>query len=90
MWSSKESAASSPPKAGEETDVEDKEVLDESQGSIIMGIIAQLRKGSDLSKITLPTFVLEPRSMCERMTDFMAHSELLARLVRFALLNGNS
>ena len=57
--------------------VEDQEVLDESQGSILMGIISQLRKGSDLSKVTLPTFVLEPRSMLERITDFMSHPELI-------------
>jgi hypothetical protein len=53
------------------------EVLNEKQGSIIMGIIAQLRKGSDLSKVTLPTFVLEPRSMLERITDFMSHPDLI-------------
>ncbi len=55
----------------------DKEVLDEGQGSIIMGLIAQLRKGSDLHRITLPTFVLEPRSMTERITDFMSHPDLI-------------
>ena len=53
------------------------EVLNEKQGSIIMGIIAQLRKGSDLSRITLPTFVLESRSMLERVTDFMSHPNLI-------------
>ena len=31
----------------------------------------------DLSKVTLPTFVLEPRSMLERITDFMAHPDLI-------------
>lgn len=31
----------------------------------------------DLSKITFPTFVLEPRSMLERITDFMAHPDLM-------------
>lgn len=38
---------------------EDQPDEQKKQGSIIMGIIAQLRKGSDLSKVTLPTFVLE-------------------------------
>lgn len=55
------------------------DVLNEKQGSIIMGIIAQLRKGSDLSKVTLPTFILEPRSMLERVTDFMSHPTLIMR-----------
>lgn len=31
----------------------------------------------DLSKVTFPTFVLEPRSMLERITDFMSHPELV-------------
>ena len=31
----------------------------------------------DLSKVTFPTFVLEPRSMLERITDFMSHPELI-------------
>lgn len=56
---------------------DDKEVLDEKQGSIIMGLIAQLRKGSDLHRVTLPTFVLEPRSFLERASDFMSHPELI-------------
>ncbi|KAJ3085295.1 hypothetical protein HK102_000130, partial [Quaeritorhiza haematococci] len=55
----------------------DKEVLDEKQGSIIMSLISQVRKGSDLHRVTLPTFVLEPRSMLERITDFMSHPELI-------------
>lgn len=38
-------------------------VGDEQQKSIILNIIAQLRKGTDLHRICLPTFVLEPRSM---------------------------
>jgi hypothetical protein len=35
------------------------------------------RIGMDLSKVTFPTFVLEPRSMLERITDFMSHPELI-------------
>ncbi len=31
----------------------------------------------DLSKVTFPTFVLEPRSMLERITDFLAHPDLI-------------
>jgi oxysterol-binding protein-related protein 8 len=31
----------------------------------------------DLSKVAFPTFVLEPRSMLERITDFMAHADLV-------------
>jgi hypothetical protein len=31
----------------------------------------------DPSKVSLPTFVLEPRSMLERITDFMSHPDLV-------------
>ncbi|KAG0367291.1 hypothetical protein BGZ54_004119 [Gamsiella multidivaricata] len=60
-------------------DGEDTEVLDEGTKSILMGIIAQLGKSTDLHRVTLPTFVLEPRSMLERITDFMSHPELIIK-----------
>ena len=37
----------------------------------------------DLTRITLPTFVLEPKSMLERITNFMSHPELLLRIPDF-------
>ncbi|KAG0306479.1 hypothetical protein BGZ98_002297 [Dissophora globulifera] len=58
-------------------DEDNTEVLDEGGKSILMGIIAQLGKSTDLHRVTLPTFVLEPRSMLERITDFMSHPELI-------------
>jgi hypothetical protein len=36
-----------------------------------------LTVGMDLHKVTILTFVLDPRSMLERMTDFMAHPDLI-------------
>ncbi|CEP11368.1 hypothetical protein [Parasitella parasitica] len=62
-----------------EQDVDSSEVLEDDNKSIIMGLIAQLRKGTDLSRVTLPTFVLEPRSMLEKITDFMSHPDLLVK-----------
>lgn len=47
---------------------DDTEELDEEAGNILMSLVGQLRIGMDLSKVTLPTFVLEPRSMLERIT----------------------
>ncbi|KZO92061.1 Oxysterol-binding protein [Calocera viscosa TUFC12733] len=75
--------SSPPPNGGSEdkppegSDPDDTSVLDEKQGSIVMSLISQLRIGMDLSKIAFPTFVLEPRSMLERVTDFMTHTEIL-------------
>ena len=53
------------------------ETLDDEPKSILLGIISQLKKGMDLSRVTLPTFVLEPRSMLEKISDFMTHPDLL-------------
>jgi hypothetical protein len=36
--------------------------------AVLSHIISQLRPGADLSRVTLPTFILEPRSMLERIT----------------------
>ncbi|KAJ2484867.1 Oxysterol-binding protein OBPa [Coemansia sp. RSA 2320] len=55
------------------------EVLDDEPRSIILSMISQLRKDMDLSRITFPTFVLEPRSFTERVTDFMSHPDFLIR-----------
>lgn len=53
------------------------EILDSEPKSILLGLISQLRKGMDLHRVALPTFVLEPRSMTERITDFMSHPSLI-------------
>ncbi|KAI8386860.1 hypothetical protein BD560DRAFT_321387 [Blakeslea trispora] len=53
------------------------EELAEGSRSILLSIASQLTKGMDLHRVALPTFVLEPRSMLERITDFMAHPELI-------------
>ncbi|KAF4637045.1 hypothetical protein G7Y89_g1046 [Cudoniella acicularis] len=52
-------------------------VVEPEQGNVLSHIISQLRPGADLSRVVLPTFILEPRSMLERITNFMAHPELL-------------
>ncbi|EXJ87258.1 hypothetical protein A1O3_04217 [Capronia epimyces CBS 606.96] len=56
---------------------EDTTVVEPEQGNVLSHIISQLRPGADLSRVTLPTFILEPRSMLERITNFMAHPDTL-------------
>lgn len=56
---------------------EDETIVEPDQNNVLSHIISQLRPGADLSRITLPTFILEPRSMLERITNFMAHPETL-------------
>ncbi|SMQ44930.1 unnamed protein product [Zymoseptoria tritici ST99CH_1A5] len=58
----------------------DETVVSSEQGSVLSHIISQLRPGADLSRVTLPTFILEPRSMLERITNFMAHPETLLHM----------
>eukprot|EP00727_Mastigamoeba_balamuthi_P005642 m51a1_g1698 putative C-tail anchored protein, PH and oxysterol-binding protein domain (1024) ;mRNA; f:483968-488325 len=50
--------------------------------SILLGLMKQLRPGIDLSRVTLPTHILEPRSFLEKTTDYFAHIELLSQAVR--------
>ncbi|KIW19266.1 hypothetical protein PV08_03560 [Exophiala spinifera] len=57
---------------------EDTTVVEADQGNAVLShIISQLRPGADLSRVTLPTFILEERSMLERITNFMAHPDTL-------------
>ncbi|KAF9538610.1 hypothetical protein EC957_006416 [Mortierella hygrophila] len=58
---------------------DDTEIVEESNRSILLDLISQLTKGSDLHRVTLPTFVLESRSMLERITDFMSHPEIIVQ-----------
>ncbi|KAI0293551.1 hypothetical protein BC826DRAFT_1014737 [Russula brevipes] len=50
---------------------------DEDESLLISSLISQLRVGMGLSKVTFPTFVLDPRSILERITYFMAHPDLI-------------
>lgn len=55
------------------------EEVDDEPRSIILALISQLKAGMDLHKVTFPAFVLEPRSLLERITDFMAHQDIILR-----------
>ncbi|TKX23218.1 putative oxysterol-binding protein 2 [Elsinoe australis] len=61
----------------EDNNQDDETVIDDDQGNVLSHLISQLRPGADLSRVTFPTFILEPRSMLERITNFMAHPETL-------------
>nr|XP_057909527.1 oxysterol-binding protein-related protein 10-like isoform X2 [Doryrhamphus excisus] len=59
----------------EDNDEEDLGVLDE-QRSIIRHLLSQLKLGMDLTKVVLPTFILEKRSLLEMYANFMAHPDM--------------
>ncbi|ODV64030.1 oxysterol-binding protein OSH6 [Ascoidea rubescens DSM 1968] len=76
------STSSSDPNSAATDDIDNVDDIDEvdDQGqSILMGIISQLRPGCDLSRITLPTFILERKSMLERITNQLQQPDILLK-----------
>ncbi|XP_032375235.1 oxysterol-binding protein-related protein 11 [Etheostoma spectabile] len=74
------SSPESPDASDETTDTEDHEeedlgVLDE-QRSIMLHLLSQLKLGMDLTRVVLPTFILEKRSLLEMYANFMAHPDM--------------
>ncbi|XP_075466026.1 oxysterol-binding protein-related protein 11 isoform X2 [Ascaphus truei] len=48
----------------------------EEQRSIILHLLSQLKLGMDLTRVVLPTFILEKRSLLEMYADFLSHPDL--------------
>ncbi|GAB1607369.1 oxysterol-binding protein-related protein 9-like isoform X1 [Argonauta hians] len=63
-------------------DEEDREELEslENHGSVITHLLSQVRIGMDLTKVVLPTFILERRSLLEMYADFFAHPDLFVKI----------
>lgn len=59
------------------TTSDDVDEIDSENQSILLGIISQLRPGCDLTRITLPTFILEKKSMLERITNAFFTPQIL-------------
>jgi len=51
-----------------------------SNGSVITHLLSQVRIGMDLTKIVLPTFILERRSLLEMYADFFAHPDIFVSI----------
>ncbi|CAK9298155.1 unnamed protein product [Gordionus sp. m RMFG-2023] len=49
-------------------------------GGMVKHLVSQVRIGMDLTKVTLPTFILERRSLLEMFADFFAHSTLFSNV----------
>ncbi len=60
-----------------------------SNASIIRHLLSQIRIGMDLSRITLPTFILEKRSTLEMYADFLRDVDLFVMYVSSLLLAGS-
>nr|XP_020848940.1 oxysterol-binding protein-related protein 10 isoform X5 [Phascolarctos cinereus] len=49
----------------------------EDPHNVVVHLISQLQFGMDLTKVALPTFILEKRSLLEMFANFMAHPDML-------------
>lgn len=58
---------------------ETSEVLGDENRSLLWFLVKQVRPGMDLSRVVLPTFILEPRSFLEKLSDYYYHADLLSR-----------
>lgn len=52
----------------------------ESHGSVVTHLLSQVKIGMDLTKVVLPTFILERRSLLEMYADYFAHPDLFLRI----------
>jgi len=48
---------------------------EEPHGSVIVHLLSQLKPGMDLTKVVLPTWILERRSLLEMFADFFVHPD---------------
>uniref|UniRef100_A0AAG5CN19 PH domain-containing protein n=1 Tax=Anopheles atroparvus TaxID=41427 RepID=A0AAG5CN19_ANOAO len=58
------------------------EELPEEHKSLIWFLVKQVRPGMDLSKVVLPTFILEPRSFLDKLADSYYHADILSKAVQ--------
>uniref|UniRef100_A0A0R3RQD6 Oxysterol-binding protein n=1 Tax=Elaeophora elaphi TaxID=1147741 RepID=A0A0R3RQD6_9BILA len=61
--------------AYEDTEEFDVGNVQQQHGSVLMHLLSQVSVGMDLTKVTLPTFILERRSLLEMYADFFAHPD---------------
>ncbi|XP_075065668.1 oxysterol-binding protein-related protein 8 isoform X2 [Mixophyes fleayi] len=54
------------------------ETVSEEHKSLIWTLVKQVRPGMDLSKVVLPTFILEPRSFLDKLSDYYYHADFLS------------
>lgn len=55
----------------------------ESHGSVVTHLLSQVKIGMDLTKVVLPTFILERRSLLEMYADYFAHPDLFVKIADF-------
>ncbi|XP_026277867.1 oxysterol-binding protein-related protein 11 [Frankliniella occidentalis] len=53
----------------------------EENKSVILHLLSQLKLGMDLTKVVLPTFILERRSLLEMFADCLGHPNLFLKIM---------
>ncbi|RMC00174.1 hypothetical protein DUI87_22776 [Hirundo rustica rustica] len=66
---------------GETGESSQTETVSEENKSLMWILLKQLRPGMDLSRVVLPTFILEPRSFLNKLSDYYYHADLLSQAV---------
>ncbi|KAJ8247582.1 hypothetical protein GJAV_G00247980 [Gymnothorax javanicus] len=66
---------------GETGEASQVETVSEENKGLIWTLLKQVRPGMDLSKVVLPTFILEPRSFLDKLSDYYYHANLLSQSV---------
>lgn len=61
-------------------DTEETNISMESQGSVVTHLLSQVKIGMDLTKVALPTFILERRSLLEMYADYFAHPDMFVKI----------
>lgn len=51
----------------------------ESHGSVVAHLLSQVKIGMDLTKVVLPTFILERRSLLEMYGDYFSHPDIFVQ-----------
>lgn len=64
---------------GEVGEAAQTETVSEENKGLIWTLLKQLRPGMDLSKVVLPTFILEPRSFLDKLSDYYYHADILSQ-----------
>ncbi len=54
--------------------------MNEPKQSVISFLWSQLKIGMDLTKVNLPTYILERRSLLEMYADFFAHPDMFVAI----------
>jgi hypothetical protein len=65
--------------AGELGPYEDPKADEEKPQSLISHLVSSLSNGQDLTRVLIPTFFLEPRSLLEKYTDLWTHPQFILK-----------